>query len=228
LGVDRVELLQLHFPPPFGKVEKFLDAMIEAVKQGKVRAVGVSNFNEARLRHAHAYFARQDIPLASNQVRYSLLYRYPEDNGVLDACRELNVALIAYSPLEQGILTGKFRDGQTPVPFVRRFSNNLNRFDIMGDAKGTAPYWKRLLAKPRALQREKLEPFFKVLEEIAATHERTIGQVALNWLITKDHCIVPIPGAKNARQARENAGAVGWNLSEEEQTRIDRAEKATR
>ena len=88
--------------------------------------------------------------------------------------------------------------------------------------------WRRLLSTPRVMQREKLEPVFVVLEEIARTHEKTIAQVALNWLLTKDECIIPIPGAKNARQATENAGALGWRLTEAEHARISQAEVATR
>lgn len=73
-----------------------------------------------------------------------------------------------------------------------------------------------------------MEPLFVVLEEIANAHEKTISQVALSWLLTKDLCILPIPGAKNARQAHQNAGALGWRLTEEEHARISQAEGASR
>jgi aryl-alcohol dehydrogenase-like predicted oxidoreductase len=78
------------------------------------------------------------------------------------------------------------------------------------------------------MRRQKLEPLFSVLQEIARAHEKTIAQVALNWLMSKDECVLPIPGAKNARQVNENAGALGWRLMEEEQARISRIEVATR
>ena len=77
-------------------------------------------------------------------------------------------------------------------------------------------------------QREKIEPLFVLLEEIAHAHEKTIAQVALNWLLTKDECIIPIPGAKNARQARENAGALGWRLTPGEYVQISQVEVAAR
>ena len=153
------------------------------------------------MRRAHARLARHDIPLASNQVHYNLLYRKPEKNGVLDACRELNVALIAYSPLEQGLLTGKYRIvawEAISVTGPRRFSRTF-----------------------RASQRRKIEPLLQSMEGIAKAHGKTIGQVALNWLLAKDEHIIPIPGAKNARQASENAGAIGWRLTNEEFERID-------
>jgi aryl-alcohol dehydrogenase-like predicted oxidoreductase len=229
MGVDCIDLYQIHYPSRMLKVDDLMDVLAEAVQAGKVRAVGVSNYNESQMRQAHARLARHGIPLASNQVKYNLLHRYPETNGVLDACRELHVALIAYSPLEQGVLTGKYRGGARSMPSsVRTMLDIGTRLDIPGATRGQVPVLRRLLATPRALRREKLELLFVALDEIAHTHEKTIAQVALNWLVTKDDCIIPIPGAKNARQASENAGAIGWRLTEDEHTRISQAELATR
>jgi aryl-alcohol dehydrogenase-like predicted oxidoreductase len=208
-----------------------MDVLAEAVQAGKVRVVGVSNYSAAMMRQAHARLARHDIPLASNQVHYSLLHRYPETNGVLAACRELDVALIAYSPLEQGVLSGKYRVGSAPVPmpFARRMLSTVGaRLDPLGDTKGSLSVFQRLLHGARDKRPEKLEPLFVVLEAIARVHEKTIAQVALNWLVQQDACIIPIPGAKNARQASENVGALGWRLTEEEHTRISQAEIASR
>ncbi|HLZ57349.1 MAG TPA: aldo/keto reductase [Ktedonosporobacter sp.] len=229
LGVSCIDLYQIHTPSPVLKVDDLMDVLAEAVQAGKVRAVGVSNYSAAQMRQAHTRLARYGIPLASNQVRYSLLHRYPETNGVLEACRELEVALIAYSPLEQGILTGKYRSADVAMSAnTRRMLSLFLRLDVPGDTKGSVPVWRRLFTTPRVLQRQKLEPLFVVLEEIAQAHEKTIAQVALNWLVSKDECIIPIPGAKNARQARENAGALGWRLTREEHERISRGEVATR
>ncbi len=206
LGVEHIDLYQIHFPTSPGKVDALMDVLTEAVQTG---------------RQAHARLARHGIALASNQVHYNLLHRYPETNGVLDACRELNVALIAYSPLEQGILTGKYRTTPQSKPLTLRLIEAISPRDPFGEMKG-APYGRR------DLRPEKLEPLFVVLEEIAHAHEKTIPQVALNWLLTKDPCILPIPGAKNARQAHQNAGALGWRLTEEEHARISQAEVASR
>jgi len=225
LGIKQIDLYQIHWPSPRLKVDELMDVLAEAVHAGKIRAVGVSNYSAPSLRQAHARLAQHGIALASNQVRYNLLHRYPETNGVLDACRELQVALIAYSPLEKGILTGKYRSQETSAP---RQLNIFHRLDPFGDTRGSTPAVKRLLSPPRVLQRERLEPLFVMLEEIARTREKTIAQVALNWLLMKDECVIPIPGAKNARQARENAGALGWRLTEEEHGRISRAEIASR
>ncbi len=231
LGVECIDLYQIHFPSPLLKVDALMDVLAEAVQAGKVRAVGVSNYSAAMMRQAHARLARHNIPLASNQMHYSLLHRYPETNGVLDACRELNVALIAYSPLEQGVLSGKYRPGSAPVsmPFARRLLTSIApRLDPLGDTKGSLSVVQRLLHGTRDKRPEKLEPLFVVLEEIAHTREKTIAQVALNWLVHQDTCIIPIPGAKNARQASENVGALGWRLTEEERARISQADIASR
>lgn len=203
LNVKTIDLYQIHWPYTIIGVDALMDALAEAVRSDKVRAVGVSNYGADLMRRAHARLARHDIPLASNQVHYNLLHRKPEKNGVLDVCRELNVALIAYSPLEQGLLTGKYRivAGQgIAVSGQRRFSRSF-----------------------RASQRRKIEPLLQTMDEIGNAHGKTMGQVALNWLLLKDELIIPIPGAKNVRQATENAGAIGWRLTKEEFERIDEA-----
>jgi aryl-alcohol dehydrogenase-like predicted oxidoreductase len=203
LNVKTMDLYQIHWPYSLIGVDALMDALAQAVHSGKVRAVGVSNYGAKLMRRAHARLARHDIPLASNQVHYNLIHRKPEKNGVLDACRELNVALIAYSPLEQGLLTGKYRivAGQA--------------ISVTGPRRFTPAF--------RTSQRRKIEPLLQTMEDIATTHSKTVGQVALNWLLSKDECIIPIPGAKNVRQASENAGATGWRLTGEEFKRIDLA-----
>lgn len=228
LGVEYLDLYQIHTPPPRHKLDELLAALAQAVRAGKIRAVGVSNFSPQLMRHAHAQLATHGVPLASNQVHYSLLHRYLEGNGLLTAARELNIALIAYGPLAEGVLTGKFRQNGASLSGPRKVIANLGRFDPFGETRGVEPYWQHLLSTPRLLQREKLEPLFKVLEEIAQTHQKTIGQVALNWAVTTDPHLIPIPGAKNPRQARDNAGALGWHLTPAEHARISQAEIATR
>lgn len=200
LGVESIDLYQIHWPFTVIGTDALMDALAVAVRAGKVRAVGVSNYGAEHMRRAHARLARHDIPLASNQVHFSLLHRKPEKNGVLAACRELNVALIAYSPLEQGLLTGKYRPGdKTYVP--------------------TGP--RRFMPAYRASRLRKIEPILQEMETIAKAHEKTIAQVALNWLLCKDDLVIPIPGAKNLRQAQDNAGAIGWRMTAAEMARLD-------
>jgi aryl-alcohol dehydrogenase-like predicted oxidoreductase len=192
LELPRVDLYQVHLPLPVFSVPRRMDALAETVQAGLTRAVGVSNYNAADLRRAHDALARRGIPLASNQVHYSLLHRAPEGNGVQAACRELGITLIAYSPLEQGLLTGKHGPGRPPPARRRR----------------TAP-------RP-----ETLEPILAALRSAGEAHGgKTPAQVALNWLICRD--ALPIPGAKRPAQARDNAGALGWRLTPEEVETLD-------
>ena len=105
LGRNSLDIYYLHFPWSVRGVGYWMKAMARAVKAGKIRAVGISNCNAAQMRAAAAELARHDIPLAANQVHYSLLHRKPETNGVLDACRQMDVALVAWQPLNAGVLS---------------------------------------------------------------------------------------------------------------------------
>ena len=197
LGVESVDLYQMHWPSPPIAIETWMDAMADAVQAGLVRAVGVSNYNVDQLRRAHAALAKRGVPLASNQVHYSLLQRQPEQSGLLEACRERDVTFIAYSPLAQGLLTGKY-SADSPPPGLWR-------------ARRTGR--KRL---------GQIEPLIASLRQIGEARDgKNPAQVALNWTICKG--TVPIPGAKNGRQAEENAGALGWRLTEEEVATLDAA-----
>lgn len=198
LGMDHVDLYQVHFPHTVMKQETLMNSLADLVESGKVRAIGVSNYSDVQMRRAHDLLARRGIPLASNQVEYSLLKRSPEANRVLQACRELNITLIAYSPLAMGVLSGKYRPDSN-IRGLRRFRRNF---------------------RGRGLRAAM--PVVSLLEEIAAAHARTPAQVALNWLLRQE-AVVPIPGAKDRRQASENAGAVGWSISDEEAEALDQA-----
>lgn len=199
LGVVTVDLYQVHFPNPLFRIEGLMDALAEAVKEGKVRHVGVSNYSAEQMKRAHERLASHDIKLASNQVEYSLLKRTPETNGVLDACRDLGVTLIAYSPIAQGLLTGKYGPGDRPAGLVRRFGKSFGEKNL-----------------------RKIEPVVDVLREIGDAHGKQPAQVALNWLVTRRNTL-PIPGAKNGRQARQNAGALGWTMTDREAEKLELA-----
>jgi len=196
LNLQKVDLYQIHWPFPPVAVETWAEALAQAVQQGLAQAVGVSNYSAEQMRRASVTLAKHDIALASNQVEYSLLKREVEQNGVLKTCQELGVTLIAYSPLAQGVLTGKYSP-EHPMPGVRG--------------------WRYSRA---AL--EKVQPLLRLMTETGAAHGgKTIAQVALNWTICKG--TVPIPGAKNARQAQDNLGALGWRLSEAEVAALEDA-----
>jgi aryl-alcohol dehydrogenase-like predicted oxidoreductase len=203
LGRSWVDLYQHHFPFSWMPIPKLIEFMADAVDAGKVKAVGVSNYSAEQMRTAHAALARRGIPLASNQVEYSLLHRQPEINGVLDACRELGVTLIAYQPLASGALTGKYTAGARPAG-LRRFLPSFRR-------KGLAA----------------LEPVVNLLREIGERYGKSPAQVALRWLIENEQ-VLPIPGAKNGKQAADNAGALSFSLTPAEVDALDQATLAWR
>ena len=198
IGVETVDLYQIHQPFSLISIENLMEAMAEAAKEGLTRTVGVSNYNQSQMLRAYSALARKEVPLASNQMSYSLLNRAIEKDGLLARCKELGVRLIAYSPIEKGLLTGKY-SVENPPPGIR------------GQRYGS------LLPK--------IGPLLKLMTELGQEHGgKSKAQVALNWCISKG--TLPIPGAKNAKQAEENAGAVGWKLTEEEVAKLDEASDA--
>jgi aryl-alcohol dehydrogenase-like predicted oxidoreductase len=180
LGLKTVDLYYVHFPLPLMDVSVFAEGLVEAVKSGKARAVGVANFSADQMRRMADHLARSGVPLAANQVNYSLLKRTPETNGVLAACRELDVALVAYFPLASGRLT-------------------------------------------QASGHRRTKALLTLLAEIATAHNASISQVALNWLLSRDPHVIPIPGATKPRHAESNLASLNWRLTDAEIDAIDRA-----
>lgn len=228
LRVDCIDLYQMHYPVAEERLDGFLEPFIKAVKAGKVKAVGVSNFNLKQMRYAHRYLADHGIPLASNQIGYSLLHRTPEWNGMLDACEELDVAVIALMPLLQGILTGKYRIGGPDYPSRVKIVMRVIQFDPFRESPDRPPLLRRIFSTPYPLRRDALEPLFQVMMDLAASHNATIAQVALNWLLGGSERVVPLVGAKNLRHAQDNAQTLGWALSPAEMHILDAAEADAR
>ena len=194
-----IDLYQIHQPYSFSSSEAEMNAMAKLVEAGKIRSIGVSNFSAGQMRRAHAALAKHDLPLASNQVHYSLINRGIESNGILNAAKELGITIIAWSPLESGLLTGKFH------------------YDPHALRK--TPIGRRLLLRR---QLKKSRPLIVTLQEVATAYNATPAQVALNWLINfHGDTVVAIPGASKVHHARQNAGAMDFNLSEREMERID-------
>jgi aryl-alcohol dehydrogenase-like predicted oxidoreductase len=195
LGLERVYLYQLHWPSPVVPNETYLEGLALAVQAGLTRTIGVSNYDIKQMQQAQSILSRHGIPLASNQGEYHLLDRRVERSGLLDLCRETGVRLIAYSPLAQGLLTGKYTT-ENPPPGAR--------------------------GRKYATLLKDLPPLIALLTEIGKDHDgKKPGQVALNWVICKGG--LPIPGAKTAEQAEQNVGAIGWRLTPEEIRALDGA-----
>jgi aryl-alcohol dehydrogenase-like predicted oxidoreductase len=191
-----VDLYQVHQPYGFSSEVKEMEAMAKLVEAKKIRYVGVSNFSAKQMRSAWETLQKSGISLVSNQVQYSLLQRRIETNGVMDTARELGITIIAYSPLAQGLVTGKFHD-------------NPELLRNIGYRKYASMF------KPKGL--EKSRPTTELVKKLALKYEVTPSQVALNWLINfHGETVVAIPGATKASHARENTGAMRFFLSPED------------
>jgi aryl-alcohol dehydrogenase-like predicted oxidoreductase len=199
LGGYTISNFMVHQPWSFSSPEAEMNAMADLVEAGKIRSVGVSNFSPARMRRAHAALQKRGLPLALNQVYYNLLHRNIETDGTLAVAKELGITIVAYTPLERGLLSGKYHKDPTLLPHmsvVRR--------------------------KMMARNLERSRPLVNAMDEIAAKYQVTIAQVALNWLINfNGETVITIPGATKPRQAAEAANAMSFRLSDSELARLD-------
>lgn len=196
LKLPWVHLYQIHGPISVRSHAAMAEALAAVHRARLVKAVGVSNYSEKEMRAIHAELAKGGIPLATNQIEYSLLRTMPEANGLLAACKELGVVVLAYSPLGQGRLTGKYT-ASNPPPGHRNFSD---------------------------FPMQEIDPIVAELRRMGERYGKTPAQVALNWVICKG--AIPIPGAKNKAQAEQNAGALGWRLSGDDVRALDRVSKS--
>jgi aryl-alcohol dehydrogenase-like predicted oxidoreductase len=192
LRMPSMDLYQVHWPfPSLLSQEGLMNALADEVEQGRIKAIGVSNYNAEQMREAHKLLARRGIPLAVNQMRYSLITREIESNGVMAAAQELDVTILAYSPLAQGLLTGKYTATNSP--------SGARSMDQRFKGAGL----------------RKVQPLLEKLNELGEKYGKTQAQVALNWLMCQPG-VIPIPGIKSAAQVDQNAGALGWELSTKE------------
>jgi aryl-alcohol dehydrogenase-like predicted oxidoreductase len=194
-----ISLYMVHQPISFSPPEEEMEAMADLVRSGKIRSVGVSNFNADRMRRAYETLQKRGLPLAVNQVRYSLLDRSIEKNGILETAKELGVTIIAYTPLGSGLLTGKYHKN----PELLEKKSTLWQIRL-----------RRGIEKSRIL--------VSALEEIAGKYNATAAQIALNWVIySHGDSVVTIPGVTKASQAQESAGTMIFKLLDDEIARLD-------
>lgn len=192
LGVDHIDLYQQHWPSPMFPPGATMPRMKKLVDSGLVRHVGVSNHSLAQWQAAEAAIGG---PVLSNQIRFNLVDRAPERDLVPWAQANGRV-VIAYSPLAQGLLSGKYQDASP-----RNF--------------------RRLNPAFRAAAKAKLKPLLEAMGEIASSHQATTSQVALAWLLRKPNVVV-IPGASSVQQLEQNAAAADVELSDEEDALLGR------
>jgi len=197
-----VDLYQIHHPWSFSSEKTVMTTMAGILEKKFIKYIGVSNFTAKGMENAWKILDKKGIPLASNQVRYNLLDRRIESNGVMDKAKKLGVSIIAYSPLAQGLVTGKFHDNP----------------ELLQSA-GYRKYIKDF--KPEGLK--KSQPVVALVKELALKYNVTPSQVALNWLINfHGDTVVAIPGATKEIHVKENVGAMSFRLSEEDMTRLDK------
>ncbi len=194
-----VGLFQIHQPIALSSITAQMNAMADLYDSGQIGAVGISNFPAPMMRRAHAALACRGIPLASNQVKVSLLNRRIETLGTLKAARELGMTIIAWSPLEMGVLTGKFH--RDPSLLESR------------------PVGRRMFMH---VQLRRSRELVAALEEIAAANGVTPAVVALSWLVNYyGDTVVAIPGATKVSQVEQNIQAMELRLSGKEMAHID-------
>ena len=188
LNIETIDLLYQHRVDPAVPVEDVVGTMADLVKQGKIRHIGLSEVSSQTLRRACKVH-----PITAVQTEYSLWTREPEA-GILNACRELGVGFVPYSPLGRGFLTGKIPD---PGVFAEDdFRRNLPRF--------------------QAETMRKNQLLLERLQQVATRYDATLAQIALAWVMSKGEDIVPIPGARKIAHLRDNAGAANITLSPED------------
>lgn len=227
LGVETIDLYQMHAAPKDDNIEGYMDVMADAVRAGKIRAVGVCNFSASQIVRARDALAAHGIPLASAMTGYNVVNRRAEKNGILDVCHKNGITLIPFAPLAEGILTGKYRNGRH-VPLQYAMTLLFAHWGITDMESRKKSLWNRLFTRPTELDQKRMEVILKAMDEAAKEHQKTLAQVALNWLLTCERTrVMPIPGMKNPHQVRSCAGALGWKLSPEERACIGEAEEKT-
>jgi L-glyceraldehyde 3-phosphate reductase len=200
MGLDYVDVFYSHRPDPETPLDETMGALHSAVQQGKALYVGVSNYSAEQTREAARILGELGTPLLIHQPRYSMLDRRPESEGLLDALDELQVGSIVFSPLEQGLLTGRYLNG---IPEDSR-------------AAGDSPFLKSEAVT------EELVGKLRALDEIAKSRGQSLAQLALAWVLRGGRVTSALVGASSARQIEDSVGALArLDFEAEELTRID-------
>jgi len=193
LGTDYIDLLQIHWPDTTTPIEETMEAVAQLLKAGKIRAAGVCNYSVDQMKTAHSV-----VPLASNQVPYSMIKRDIEKD-IVPYCLENNVGILAYSPLQRGLLTGKIAPTHAFAP---------------GDHRPTTVHFKEENIRRTNAFLDKIKP-------LATDKNATLAQIVIQWTLHQPGITCALVGARNASQAEQNAAAAQINLSPAEIAFID-------
>lgn len=198
-----IDLYLVHQPNSFSSLESQMNYMADLVDAKKVGSVGISNFCASKMRACHRILKSRGIKLAVNEVNYNLLNRQIEKNGILDAAKELGVTIIAWSPLDQGLLTGCFH----------KDPSHLKRMTVL----------RRYMYGFTTAKLRKTYHVIQALEKMAAKYKSTVAQIALNWLINvHGETVVAITGASKPSQIEDNAGAMLFKMDSKDIDKLSR------
>lgn len=224
LGVDQIDLYQIHMPDivqplrAFGKVETkdsiYWEGLAECYNRGLVKNVGVCNYGPTLVEQCHEALAKRGVPLASNQISFSLLGRHNGSTETIEKCNKLGVKVLAYYPFAMGLLTGKysqaFSDSEnSKTSLTQKKKTNLELADLERYAFGDG----------ETIPEGGIQPLLTTMAAIAKKRNKTISQVALNYIISKG--AIPIPGCRTVTQLQDNMGAMGWRLTATEVKRLE-------
>lgn len=196
LGIETIDLYQIHWPVPQEDLLQAAQTIEKLIEQGKVRYFGVSNFNIDQIK-----LVEQILPVASVQPPFSMLHREVEEEGIIEYCRQNSIGVLAYSPMQRGLLTGKFSEEHLA---------NLPS----GDHRKTNPDFQTPSFQATLELVKKLKP-------IAQKNDKSLAQLAISWVTSKPGVTAAIVGARNPRQIAETAPASDWNLSKEDIDQIE-------
>jgi pyridoxine 4-dehydrogenase len=222
LGVDQIDLYQIHMPDivqPFrflGKYEAkdsiYWDGLAECYHRGLVKNVGVCNYGPTLVSQCQEALAKRGVPLASNQIGFSLLGRHDGAQETVDKCHELGIKVLAFYPFAMGLLTGKYSSSMleeestnlVDSSLIKMKKTSLELKDLERYAKGDG----------KSIPKGGIAPLLRTMETIAQQRQKTVAQVALNYIICKG--AIPIPGARTVSQLQDNIGSMGWRLTDTE------------
>eukprot|EP00531_Pseudo-nitzschia_arenysensis_P010119 CAMPEP_0116122800 /NCGR_PEP_ID=MMETSP0329-20121206/4406_1 /TAXON_ID=697910 /ORGANISM="Pseudo-nitzschia arenysensis, Strain B593" /LENGTH=427 /DNA_ID=CAMNT_0003616669 /DNA_START=22 /DNA_END=1305 /DNA_ORIENTATION=+ len=219
LGVDQIDLYQIHMPDivqpfrAFGKVENkdkiYWEGLVECYNRGLVKNVGVCNYGPTLVQECHQFLAERGVPLASNQISFSLLGRHNGSVETVEKCNKLGVKVLAYYPFAMGLLTGKYSkkltdDDANDASLTGNKKTNLELADLERYAYGDG----------ETVPAGGIQPLLTTMTAIAEKRSKTLSQVALNYIISKG--AIPIPGCRTVTQLNDNLGAMGWRLTSTE------------